>query len=71
MFTPCSDAGSNQEPLDCKSEALPTELCGPSNVLFEDVYKLNDVSNEVILNKITNHQCSSNDMLTSATKQKQ
>ena len=50
MFTPCPDGGLNPGPLDCKSEALPTELCGPSsNNLFKDEYKLNDVSNDVIL----------------------
>ena len=37
-------------PLDCKSEALPTELCGLMSInLFKDVYKFNDVSNAVIL----------------------
>ena len=50
MFTPCPDTGSSPEPLDCKSEALPTELCGPlSTLLFKDIYKLNEVSNNVIL----------------------
>ena len=38
------------EPLDGKSEALLTELCGPLSItLFKDVYELNDVSNDVIL----------------------
>ena len=50
MFTPCPDGGSNPGPLDCKSVALPTDLCGPlSMTLFKDVYELNDVSNDVIL----------------------
>ena len=44
------DPGSNPGPLDCKSEALPTELCGPLSIfLFKDVYEPNDVSNDVIL----------------------
>ena len=38
------------EPGTCKSEALPTELCGLLIIsLFRDVYKLNDVSNNIIL----------------------
>ena len=32
LFTPCPDGGSNPGPLDCKSEALPTELCGPLSI---------------------------------------
>ena len=50
MYTPCPDEGSNPGPLDCKSEALPTELCGPlDRTTFNDVYKHNDVSNDIIL----------------------
>ena len=52
MLTPRPDEGFNPGPLNCNSEALPTELCGPlSIILFKDVYnlKLNDVSNGVIL----------------------
>ena len=57
MFTPCPDAGSNPGPLDCKSDTLPTELCGPLSInLFKDVYKLNDVSNDVILMIIRGYQ---------------
>ena len=47
MIAPCPDPGSNPGPLDCKSEVLPSELCGPMSVtLFKDVYKLNDVSKD-------------------------
>ena len=49
-ITPCPEPGSNPGPLDWKSEALPTELCGPmSIILFKDTFKLNDVTNNVIL----------------------
>ena len=49
-FTPCPDGGASPAPLDSKSEALPTQLCGPFSItLFKDVYELNDVSNYVIL----------------------
>ena len=51
MFTPCPDGGLNPLPLDCKSVALPTELCRPLSItLFKDVYELNDVSNDIYLN---------------------
>ena len=50
MFEQCPDDGSNPRPFDCKSKALPTELCGTLSIYsFADVYKLNDVSNDVIL----------------------
>ena len=42
--------GSNPGPLDCKSEALPTELCGPlSIIMFKNIYELNNVFNDIIL----------------------
>ena len=51
MFTPWPDAVWSQEPFDCKSDTLPTELCGPLSIILimrTNVYKLNDVSNNVI-----------------------
>ena len=51
MFTTCPDGGLNPGPLDCKSEALPTELCGPLSIdMLKDVYELNNVSNDIIFN---------------------
>ena len=42
--------GTYPGPLGCKSEVLPTELCGPFSItLFKDVYELNDVTNDIIL----------------------
>ena len=50
MFTPFLEEGSNPAPLDCKSEALPTELCGPLWITaFKDVYEHKIVSNDIIL----------------------
>ena len=42
---------SNPGALECKSETLPSELCG-SITLFKDVNKIIDVSNNVIFNDI-------------------
>ena len=39
----------NPGPLDCTSDRLPTELCGPLGItLIKNIYKPNDVSNDVI-----------------------
>ena len=46
----CPDLGSNPGPLDCKSEALPTELRGPLGIIqLKNVYKIYHVSNCVIM----------------------
>ena len=53
MFTPCPDAGSNPGPLDYKSEALPTELCGPSSILrLKHVYKPYNVFEIYMIKKL-------------------
>ena len=50
MQNVCLNPGSNPGPPGCKSEALPTELCGPLSIaLLKDVYELNNVSNDIIL----------------------
>ena len=48
ILTYCTDIRAAS--TDCKSEALPTELCGPLSIaLLKDVYELNNVSNDKIL----------------------
>ena len=46
MLSVRPDGGSNPSPLDCKSEVLPTEQCGPWSItLFKDINELNNVYN--------------------------
>ena len=41
MQNVCPEPGSSPGSLDCKSEALPTELRGPLGIIkFKDVYKI-------------------------------
>ena len=57
MQNVCPDPGSNPGPLDCRSEALPTELRGPLGIIqFKDIYKIYHVSHCVIMmKKIISH----------------